>query len=103
MARDCEAREGKDTAKETWARSSAATPERWPMFSLRSKAGEGEGWQVTQGYYKGKLDHNKGMLIKHPFKPGQVISTSDIIDLINQGEDQLIQAVDDPNISKDCP
>ena len=53
-------------------------------------------------HYKGKLDHNKGVLIKHPFLPGQVISPGDIIDLINQEDDQIIQATDDPCIAKGC-
>ena len=45
-------------------------------------------------HYKGKLDHNKGVLIKHPFLPGQVISPGDIIDLINQEDDLICQALE---------
>ena len=37
---------GRETAKESWARSSVARPERWPMFSI-AKQGRRRGRQVT--------------------------------------------------------
>ena len=53
-------------------------------------------------YSKGKISHMQGIIVKNKFRLGSIISPSDIIELLEKEEDNIVMSACDERVTKMC-
>ena len=56
---------------------------------------------IDSDEYNSKISHHQGILVKVPFRLGQVVTPIDIMDELAKGDDQIVMANSDPRVTKD--
>ena len=49
-----------------------------------------------------KVDHKQGIIVKNPFRAGQLITAQDIITYLQSSENQVVMSSSDPRITRAC-
>ncbi len=56
----------------------------------------------SEEYNRDKIPHNAGIIVRNPFPLGSVITTSDIITLLQKGDSQYVTSANHESITKPC-